>query len=75
MSGIFELRVDGPDRQHYRLFCLLDSKADGAQKPYLVVIHGLDKKFKTKFSPSQYGDIRQLADEYLGANPRSLYSN
>ena len=24
MGGIYEIRVDGPDRHHYRLFCLLD---------------------------------------------------
>jgi hypothetical protein len=24
MTGWFEVRVDGPQRRHYRLFCLLD---------------------------------------------------
>ena len=27
MTGWFELRVDGPGRQHYRLYCLLDHDA------------------------------------------------
>ena len=24
MSGYYEIRVDGPSRHHYRLFCLLE---------------------------------------------------
>lgn len=27
MSGWFEVRIDGPRRHHYRLFCLLDHEA------------------------------------------------
>ena len=29
MSGIYEVRVDGPNRHHYRLFCVLER--EGAQ--------------------------------------------
>ena len=29
MSGWFEVRIDGPKRHHYRLFCLLDYEAKG----------------------------------------------
>jgi len=28
MGGVYEIRVDGPNRHHYRLFCLLER--DGA---------------------------------------------
>lgn len=32
MSGWFELRIDGPRRHHYRLFCLLDYDAKGREQ-------------------------------------------
>ena len=40
MTGWFEVRVDGPSRRHYRLFCRLDYEAKGVDKPLLVVIYG-----------------------------------
>jgi hypothetical protein len=43
MTGWFEVRVDGPRRHHYRLFCRLDYDARDRAKPLLVVICGLDK--------------------------------
>jgi hypothetical protein len=64
--------VDGPGRRHYRLFCVVDSKAKEAAKPYLTVIGGLDKPFKSVFSVADYAHIRALRDEYLSKNPRSL---
>ena len=72
MSGIFEVRVDGPDRTHYRLFCVLDRDAWGRQEPLLVVLTGLKKPFLTKFKTSQYRGVKGLRDEYFGKNPRSL---
>ena len=38
MKGWFEVRIDGPKRHHYRLFCLLDYEAQGVERPLLVVI-------------------------------------
>jgi hypothetical protein len=72
MSGWFEVRVDGPQRHHYRLFCLLDYDAKGMDKPLLVVVAGLDKPFRTELAATDYAGVRQLADEYKSANPRSL---
>jgi hypothetical protein len=46
MAGYFEVRVDGPGRHHYRLFCLLDTAAQGLG-PLLVIITGADKPFRT----------------------------
>ncbi len=54
MTGWFELRVDGPGRHHYRLFCLLDYDAEGLEKPLLVVIDGRDKPFRTTLSDADY---------------------
>jgi hypothetical protein len=72
MSGWFEVRVDGPQRHHYRLFCRLDYDAIGHDKPLLVVIAGLDKPFRTTLSGADYAHVRALGDEYLARNPRSV---
>lgn len=71
MTGWFELRVDGPGRHHYRLFCLLDYEAKNLDKPILVVIDGRDKPFRTTLSDAEYAAVRRLGDEYRRRNPRS----
>ncbi|MGP8179562.1 MAG: hypothetical protein ACLP1E_02035 [Acidimicrobiales bacterium] len=72
MTGWFEVRVDGPKRHHYRLFCRLDYEAEDATKPLLVVMTGLDKPFRTELSDSDYANVCQLGVEYLSRNPRSI---
>lgn len=72
MTGWFELRVDGPGRHHYRLFCLLDYDAQGVDKPLLVVVDGRDKPFRTTLSDADYAQVRRLGEEYCARNPRSL---
>jgi hypothetical protein len=72
MAGWFEVRVNGPGRHHYRLFCLLDYKAEGSVKPLLVVIDGRDKPFRTELSTKEYTMVRALGEEYLSRNPRSV---
>jgi hypothetical protein len=41
-------------------------------KPLLVVICGLDKPFRTELSGADYRHVRDLGEEYLRRNPRSL---
>ena len=65
MSGWFEVRVDGPRRHHYRLFCRLDYGAKGVDKPLLVVIDGRDKRFRTVQAERDYRAVRVLGEEYL----------
>lgn len=72
MSGWFEVRVNGPKRHHYRLFCRLDYLAEVLDKPLLVVIDGRSKLFKTELPESEYKAVRSLGDEYLSRNPRSV---
>lgn len=72
MAGWYEVRVDGPRRHHYRLFCLLDYEAKGQAKPLLVVIDGRDKPFRTELSPKDYRQVRELGELYLAENPRSI---
>lgn len=72
MAGWFEVRVDGPKRRHYRLYCLIDLAAIGQSKPLLVVVTGLDKPFRTTLTDRDYAQVRRLGDEYYARNPRSL---
>lgn len=73
MTGWFEVRVNGPQRRHFRLFCLLDYVAEGLERPLLVVIDGRDKPFRTELSTADYAAVRALGAEYMRHNPRSLY--
>ena len=74
MSGIYEVRVDGPNRHHYRLFCVLER--DGAQLglsgPSLVLIAGKDKPFQTKLAEREYDEILALVGEFKRRKPRSV---
>lgn len=72
MSGWFEVRIDGPRRHHYRLFCLLDYEAMGQEKPLLVVVDGRDKAFRTELSDADYAAVRAMGVEYWSRNPRSV---
>jgi len=74
MAGLYEVRVDGPQRRHYRLFCLLDQD-DTAKKlggPSIVVIDGRSKAFRTVLSPHDYAAVRKLSNEYRPRKPRSV---
>jgi hypothetical protein len=72
MSGWFEIRIDGPKRHHYRLFCLLDYEAEGREKPLLVVVDGRDKPFRTSLSEADYSAVRSMGEEFRSRNPRSV---
>ena len=74
MSGIYEMRVDGPDRHHYRIFCVLER--EGAQLgiggPSLVLIAGKDKPFQTKLAERDFDEILALEGEFKSRKPRSV---
>jgi Txe/YoeB family toxin of Txe-Axe toxin-antitoxin module len=79
MAGYYEIRVTGPGRRHYRLFCLLDNGSDeelaqrGFEVPQIVVINGMVKQHMTEFSDAEYRrNVRDLGDDYLGTLPRPL---
>ena len=71
MTGYHEVRVDGPGRRHYRLFCKLDTGAKG-RGPLLTVLCGATKAFRTELSDADYDRALALGKEYLSRNPRSL---
>jgi len=74
MAGWYEVRIDGPDRRHYRLFCLLerDGAALGLGGPSIVLICGKEKPFRTVLSKQDYGEVKALGDEYRRRTPRSV---
>lgn len=76
MKGYYEIRVDGPKREHFRLFCLLErGGADvGLKGPSIVIITGMSKKFRTTFRNRDYEAVRELGDEYKKRKPRSVLS-
>jgi len=74
MAGFYEVRVDGPKRRHYRLFCILEREgaAVGLGGPSIVLLTGKQKPFMTVLSSSDYAEVRALGAEYRRRVPRSL---
>lgn len=74
MAGFYEIRVDGPKRHHFRLFCLLerDGKKVGLGGPSLILVTGKDKPFRTLLTKGDYDEVRALGTEFLGRCPRSV---
>lgn len=74
MKGFYEVRVDGPRRHHYRLFCMLehDDGKLGLGGPSLVIICGKDKPFRTVLTDADYAEVRALGREYTARVPRSV---
>ncbi len=74
MAGYYEVRVDGPQRRHFRLFCLLERHGGeiGLGGPAIVIITGMSKAFRTEFKASDYRRVRRLGEEYKKRTPRSF---
>ncbi len=72
MAGWHEIRVAGPGRIHYRLFCLLDYEALNSDLPLLAVIYGMSKPNGTKFTDDDYARVRRAGERYLSQNPRQI---
>lgn len=72
MTGWHEVRMQGRNRSQHRLFCLVDLAAQGAAKPWLVVVTGMSEPFRTVFAEAEYKAVRRLGEEYLARNPRSV---
>jgi hypothetical protein len=74
MSGFYEVRVDGKNRHHYRLFCLLERDGDsvGLGGQSIVLIDGRDKPFQTQLSDADYVAVAKLGKEFFRRRPRSI---
>lgn len=78
MGGYYEIRLTGPSRRQYRLFCILDNgspnelRERGFDQPQIAVLAGRVKDSGTKFSDRDYASVRKLGREYLGQIPRRI---
>jgi hypothetical protein len=80
MGGFHEIRLTGPGRRQYRLFCILDNadpdglRKRGFDRPQIAVVAGMVKDSGKKFSDRDYAKVRALGDRYLKELPRSIAS-
>jgi hypothetical protein len=78
MGGFHGVRLTGPGRRQYRLFCILDNAdPDGLRKcgfehPQIAVITGMVKASGEKFSDRDYAKVKRLGDQYEKTFPRSI---
>jgi hypothetical protein len=78
MGGYYEVRVQGPNREQFRLFCILENAEPdelarrGLSGPTIVVITGLRKPWMSKFRDADYRAVRQVGDEYRATIPRPI---
>jgi hypothetical protein len=78
MHGWYEIRLTGPGREQFRLFCLLENGAPdelekrGFRRSTIVVVTGLRKPWRTTFSERDYQRVRTLGDEHAGNYPRRI---
>lgn len=78
MGGYYEIRVQGPGREQFRLFCLLENappdelRRRGLARPAIAVITGLRKPWMTAFREADYRAVRQLGEDYLATAPRPI---
>jgi len=78
MGGYFEIRLTGPGRRQFRLFCLLDNGTEeelrerGFAQPQIAAITGMVKSSGKRFSDRDYAKVRKLGSEYLAELPRRV---
>lgn len=78
MHGWYEIRLTGPGREQFRLFCLLENGTPeelakrGLQRPAIAVITGMRKPPGTTFSEREYQGVRDLGDEHRQNYPRRI---
>lgn len=78
MGGYNEIRLTGPGRRQYRLFCILDNgsrsqlRKRGFERPQIAAITGMIKNSGERFSRRDYARVRKLGIEYLTTIPRRI---
>jgi len=78
MGGYFEVRASGPGREQFRLFCVLENadptelRRRGLPSPAIVVLTGLRKPWRTKFSERDYRAVRILGNDHQSNVPRRI---
>ena len=78
MGGWYEIRLTGPGREQFRLFCLLENGASdelarrGLPRPAIAVITGMRKPWRTAFSDRGYQRVRKLGADHQANHPRRI---
>ena len=78
MGGYYEVRTQGPKREQFRLFCILENaepkelERRGLPGPAIAVVTGMRKPWMTTFDTGDYAHVRALGDEYLATVPRRI---
>jgi len=78
MGGFYEIRLSGPRREQFRLYCLLENGTmeelakRGLQRPAIAVITGMRKPWRTTFSEGDYRRVRELGTEHQQQHPRRI---
>ena len=78
MNGYYEVRAQGPKREQFRLFCILENaekvelERRGLPRLAIAVITGMRKPWMTKFTDRDYKKVRQLGDAYKSKVPRPI---
>jgi hypothetical protein len=73
-----KIRVTGPGREQFRLFCLLENgdpsvlTARGLPGPAIAVITGMRKKIGTVFDERDYARVRRLGSDHTAHTPRRI---
>lgn len=78
MAGYYEVRATGPDREQFRLFCILENADEpelsrrGLDRPAIAVITGLRKPWRTTFDARDYQAVRTLGADHRSSYPRRI---
>jgi Txe/YoeB family toxin of Txe-Axe toxin-antitoxin module len=78
MKGYYEVRVSGPSREQFRLFCILENADSselgrrGLKRPPIAVITGMRKAWRTTFTDRDYSKVRKLGDDHKSNYPRRI---
>lgn len=79
MTGYFEVRKQGPKREQFRLFCILENPTNTAELqrmglpgPAIAVLTGMRKPWRTAFSDADYNHVRELGASFRGTFPRRI---
>jgi hypothetical protein len=80
MTGYHEIRLTGPGREQFRLFCLLENASDeelrrrGLTKPAIAVLDGRRKPWRTVLSAADYRAVKKLGEDHKRQHPRRIAS-
>ena len=78
VGGWYEIRLTGPGRAQFRLFCLLENGTGqelagrGLPRPAIAVITGMRKPWRAVFAERDYQRVRELGTEHQRNYPRRI---